>query len=110
MTQELLTTVSNGVGTITFNRPDVMNSVGPAQLDAVIAAMQTFESDDAVRAIVITGAGKSFCSGGDKAFLRALTDMTPEDIKRTVYRAFLGAARTIKLCTKPTVAAVNGPA
>lgn len=110
MTQELLKTVQNGVGTITFNRPEMMNGVGPAQLDELIAAMQAYEANDSVRAIVITGAGKAFCAGGDKRFLHEMTKMTPDEIKRVVYRAFLGAARAVKLCSKPTIAAVNGPA
>jgi enoyl-CoA hydratase/carnithine racemase len=110
MANELLTTVRDGIGTITFNRPDVMNAVAPPQLEEFIAAMQKLEADDAVRVIVITGAGKAFCAGGDMGFLQALTKMSPDEIKRTVYRAFLGATRTVKLCPKPTIAAVNGAA
>ncbi len=110
MKEELLCSIQNGVGTITFNRPDVMNSVGPAQLDELIAAVQAFEADDAVRVIVITGAGKAFSSGGDKGFLHDLTTMTQDQIRKTVYRAFLGATRTIKMCAKPTIASVNGAA
>ena len=110
MAQELLLTIQNSVGTISFNRPEMMNAVGPPQLEELISAIQAFEGNDDVRAIVITGIGKAFCSGGDKAFLRAITQATPDEIKRVVYRAFLGAARAVKLCSKPTIAAVNGPA
>mgnify|MGYP001588797975 CR=1 FL=1 len=110
MDQELLTRAENGVATITFNRPEVMNSVNPAYLYRVIDAVQKFDDDDSVRAIVLTGNGRSFCSGGDKAFLRDLTEMTPAQIRRTVYKSFLGTTRAIKLCSKPTLAALNGPA
>jgi enoyl-CoA hydratase/carnithine racemase len=107
---ELLTNVENGVGTITFNRPEVMNGLTPAYLHRFIATVQSFERDESVRVIVLTGAGKAFSSGGDKAFLRELTGMTPAQIRDAVYGSFLGATRTVKLCSKPTVAAVNGPA
>jgi enoyl-CoA hydratase/carnithine racemase len=110
LNQELLTKIENGVGTITFNRPEVMNGLTPAYLHDFIAAVQSFERDESVRVIVVTGAGKAFSSGGDKAFLRQLTGMTPAQIRDTVYGSFLGATRTVKLCSKPTVAAVNGPA
>ena len=110
MDQQLITQVDGGVGTITFNRPEVMNGLNPDYLQRFIAALQAFERDAAVRVIVLTGAGKAFSSGGDKAFLRELTRMTPAQIRDTVYNSFLGATRSIKLCSKPTIAAVNGPA
>jgi enoyl-CoA hydratase/carnithine racemase len=110
LNQELLTRIENGVGTITFNRPEAMNGLTPAYLLHFIAAVQSFERDESVRVIVLTGAGRAFSSGGDKAFLRELTGMTPAQIRDTVYGSFLGATRTVKLCSKPTVAAVNGPA
>lgn len=110
MNKELLTKVESGVATVTFNRPEVMNGLTPAYLHQFISAVQSFERDESVRVIVLTGAGKAFSSGGDKAFLRELLSMTPAQIRDTVYGSFLGATRTVKLCSKPTVAAVNGPA
>jgi enoyl-CoA hydratase/carnithine racemase len=107
---ELITTIKNGVGTIAFNRPAVRNSLTPEFLVRFIAVLQEFEHDDSVRAIVLTGVGKAFSSGGDMDFLHSLTNMTQSEIRTMVYSAFQGAARAIKLCGKPTVAAVNGPA
>jgi len=110
MTEDLITRIENRVGYITFNRSAVLNSFTPDFLGMLISAVQEFEKNDEVRAIVLTGAGKAFSSGGDKAFLNKLTKMTPMEIRSTVYTYFGGAAKTIKLCTKPTIAAVNGPA
>lgn len=110
MADDLLTRVDNRVGYISFNRPETMNGLTPDYLVKVIAAVNAFEADDGVRVIVLSGAGKAFSSGGDKKFLQELLQATAEQVKDTVYKSFLGAARTVKLCRKPTVAAVNGPA
>lgn len=107
---DLLCHVRGGIATITFNRPTVMNALSPSYLQRFIETFQRAEKQDDVRVIVLTGAGKAFSSGGEKAFLRELLQMTPTEVRDTVYGSFLGAARTVKLCAKPTVAAVNGPA
>lgn len=110
MEAELDVRIENRVATLTFNRPAVRNALTPALLERLIATIAELEADDVVRVLVLTGAGDSFSSGGDRDFLRALTAMTPQEIGRTVYRAFAGAAKAIKLCAKPTIAAVNGAA
>lgn len=110
MTEDLLTRIENRIGYITFNRPAVLNSFTPDFLSKLIDVVTAFEKNDDVRVIVLTGTGKAFSSGGDKSFLRALTRMTPFEIRSTVYSWFGGAAKAIKLCRKPTIAAVNGPA
>lgn len=110
MAEDLIIRIQNRVGYITFNRAKVLNSFSPEFLGSLITAVQTLEKNDEVRVIVLTGAGRAFSSGGDKAFLKALTKMTPMEIRTTVYTYFGGVAKTIKLCSKPTIAAVNGPA
>lgn len=110
VTKELIVQVANRIGTITLNRPEVRNSLTPAYLAHVIEAIRRLESDNEVRVIVLTGAGKAFSSGADMSFLNDLTGMTQEQIRTAVYSAFQGTTRAIKLCTKPTVAVVNGPA
>ena len=98
------------VGKITFNRPATLNAFTPEMLGEVTAAVQDFERDPAVRALLICGAGDSFSAGGDMDFLDELGRMTPFEIKGLVYANFAGATKTVKLCSMPTVAAVNGPA
>lgn len=110
MTQDILTSVQDGIGTITFNRPEMMNAVNPAVLRRVITAIEEMDADDAVRVLILTGSGRGFCAGGDRPFLAQLTKMTADQIKRTIYASFLGTARAIKMCSKPVVGAINGAA
>lgn len=110
MNDQLLTRVESQVGYITFNRPKVLNSFTPDFLANVIETIQRFENDERVRVIVFTGAGDAFSSGGDKEFLNDLTRMTPLEIRSTVYSRFGATAKAINDCSKPTIAAVNGPA
>jgi enoyl-CoA hydratase/carnithine racemase len=98
------------VGRITFDRPERLNSLRPETMDALMQAVAGFEAEPDVRAILITGRGEAFSSGGDMDFLDELTEMAPFAIKETVYRYFQGAVKRVKLCPKPTVAAVHGPA
>ncbi len=108
--EDILTRVENRIGVLTFNRPEVMNAVAPPYLLRVIDAFAKLEADPEVRVIIVTGAGKSFCSGGDRGFLDGLTRTPAHEIRDTVYASFQGVARAFKLSAKPTIAAVNGPA
>jgi enoyl-CoA hydratase/carnithine racemase len=110
MVDELLHTIADGIATVTFNRPETRNGMTPAYLETFIALVKTLEANKDVRVLLFTGAGEDFSSGGDKAFLQTLRTMTSEQVREVVYRAFLGAVRTVKLCAKPTVAAINGGA
>lgn len=63
---ELLTRVDNGVGFLTLNRPKAINSLNQAMVDAASATLRRWEHDDAVRAVVLDGAGeRGLCAGGD---------------------------------------------
>lgn len=98
------------VGVIAFNRPERLNSLIPATMAALQDAVAAFEGDDEVRALIVTGRGEAFSSGGDMDFLDELTRMSPREVKETVYRYFQGAVKRLTLCPKPTVAAVHGAA
>lgn len=108
--EDLLCEITEGVATLTFNRPASRNSLTPDYLLKLIDALQRCDRDDAARVIVLRGAGKAFCAGADMSFLDSLTRMTPDEIQQSVYAAFQGATRAIRMCTKPVVAAVHGPA
>ena len=103
--------VSDGVGLIRFNRPDVLNAfndeLGYAALDAVSSAAD----DDSVRCIVITGAGRAFSSGED---LGTLADGyragEVPDLGETLVKRYNPLIRAIRSAPKPVVAAVNGVA
>jgi enoyl-CoA hydratase/carnithine racemase len=63
--ETILTDVSEGLLTITLNRPERMNAFTPIMMAEMIAAFDMADADDAVRAIIVTGAGKAFCAGAD---------------------------------------------
>lgn len=100
----------DAVGRITLNRPELLNALAPQTLEEIQRALAELEADAAVRAILFIGKGASFSSGGDLALLERLASATPAEIRDTVYRFFAGGVKAVKLCAKPTVAAVRGHA
>lgn len=97
------------VALITLNRPDRLNALDQPMLDALQAACDRAEAEDSVGAVVLTGAGKAFSSGFD---LQAQAAATPQGVAewRPVLRRDFDAAMRFWHLSKPTVAAVHGPA
>ena len=102
---EVLTSREGAVLTITLNRPDVFNALNHA-LHAALRAALGDAADPAVRAVVITGAGRGFCAGQD---LREFSDLgtSIEDALEETYHPNI---RLVRGLAKPVIAAVNGPA
>jgi len=103
-------TEDSGIVTITLDRPDKMNAlVGHMRRD-LAEALEEAGSERAVRVVVITGAGRAFCAGGDLAYAAELIER--DDVEE--FARLLGAARrvvtAIRQMTKPVVASINGPA
>ena len=95
---------------VTLNRPDVMNAWDKQFGEELLAALQQAASDDAVRAVTITGAGRGFSSGAD---LRAGFETTAEgkpDVQKRLHGIYHPIIVTIRRMPKPVLAAVNGPA
>jgi enoyl-CoA hydratase/carnithine racemase len=65
MSQELLFEISEGVALITLNRPEAHNSMSAAIIEGIGEAYRRCDEDDAIRVVVVTGAGKAFCTGAD---------------------------------------------
>ncbi len=109
--ETLLTATTDGVLTITLNRPDTLNAFNGAMTDELTAALKTAERDADVRAIVITGAGRAFSSGQDLADLK--DQYAPGEKPLLGPRLRNGYNPIIKrICgmEKPVIAAVNGVA
>jgi enoyl-CoA hydratase len=98
----VLTSVTDGVGTLTLNNPDERNSLTAPMVTEIVAAVDAFEADESVGAIVVTGAPPAFCAGANLGNLRTADGASLGN----VYEGFLRVARS-KL---PTLAAVNGAA
>src|SRR5690349_6530217 len=64
-TPKLLTGIADGVMTLTLNRPDKLNAIDNEMARAILAALDSAASDDAVRAVRVGGAGRAFCAGRD---------------------------------------------
>jgi 2-(1,2-epoxy-1,2-dihydrophenyl)acetyl-CoA isomerase len=109
MSDAVLYTVDSGVGTLTLNRPDAMNSADGALKAGLQAALQQAAEDDAVRAVVLTGSGRAFCVGQDLRELLPLYATPDADLGETV-EAFNRCALALAGLHKPTVAAINGAA
>jgi enoyl-CoA hydratase len=98
---------------IRFNRPEVLNCIGPTTHRELIQAWTQFRDDDEARVAVITGTGdKAFCAGGDLKAQEGLVPVTPEEIaahNRGERPGILGPSRWTDIY-KPIIAAVNGVA
>jgi enoyl-CoA hydratase/carnithine racemase len=108
--ETLLTEREDGVLTVTLNRPDRLNAFTTQMLEDLLALFDEIDADDAVRAVVVTGAGRGFCAGADLGEGGGTFDAgggaggsVPRDGGgRVALRLFD--------CAKPVIAAINGPA
>lgn len=97
----------NGVASITLNRPESFNSFNDAQIGDVMAACMLAAEDDAIKVLVLTGAGKSFSAGGDAGMLAAM--QSSFDARYIFDRSAL-LLQSVYNFPKPVIAAVNGVA
>lgn len=98
----VITDVREGVGWLTLNNPSERNTLTAAMVAGIVAAMDAFEADEGVGAVVVTGAGSAFCAGADLGNLQTATGESLGNI----YEGFLRVARS----PLPTLAVVNGAA
>ncbi len=104
--------VADGRATIELNRPAALNAWNADLGDELRAAVDRVGSDDAVRAVLVRGAGRAFSSGADLRDLggRATTPEGVPDLRRVLVEAYHPIIAGIRRMPKPVVAAVNGPA
>jgi enoyl-CoA hydratase len=103
--ENLLYKTENGIATITVNRPDKLNALNKKTVEEIGSAIKLAETDSAVNAIIVTGAGpKSFVAGADISEFLGLTVEQGKALAQAGQNVFFA----IENCTKPVVAAVNG--
>jgi enoyl-CoA hydratase len=100
--QTIETQVEGSVGVITLNRPDALNALSAEMSAELNAALDGFENDDAIGAMVLTGSEKAFAAGAD---IKQMSSMHYLD---TMERGFLGDWDRLTRCRKPLLAAVSG--
>jgi feruloyl-CoA hydratase/lyase len=106
--QTLLIEVDEGIGWLTFNRPNKKNAMNPQLHLDMAAALEELRYNPDVRVVVVSGAGNSFCSGMDlKEFFTDLKDQ-PVEYDRILRVATEWRGRTLRYFPKPTIAMVNG--
>jgi enoyl-CoA hydratase/carnithine racemase len=110
MTQHLKFTIEDGIAKIVLDRPERMNAFTFEMIDAWTAALQRCRTDDAVKVIILTGTGASFCSGGDIVEMGDRLDQTPEQRKNELFNRIERIPLALEDLDKPVIAAVNGVA
>src|ERR1035438_9257808 len=98
----------NGIATLTLNRPEKRNAISYELIADLLRALEEVKNSPA-QVLILTGAGKAFCSGMDLDDLKSLIGRTPEQSLEDS-RTMVGLFRSLYEFPKPTIAAVNGPA
>ena len=111
---QILYEVADSIATITLNRPDQLNAFTNTMMREVLDAFDRVDADDAVRVVIVTGAGRGFCagadlSGGGDTFSRGGSDEVPEDVGIPRDGGGLVSLRIFE-CKKPVIGAINGAA
>jgi enoyl-CoA hydratase/carnithine racemase len=114
--ETLLTDLAEGVLTVTLNRPDKLNAFTVGMMSDLLDLFERVDSDDEVRVVVVTGAGRGFCAGADLSSgadtfdSNSAQDASEEGGRRAPRDG--GGLVTLRIfdCKKPFIAAINGPA
>lgn len=108
MTEPVLKTTDGAIATLTLNRPEKLNALDYETVDTLLAFLDGIEGDDAVRGVILTGAGRAFSAGGDiPEFSRSVAQGPEAALRDFVARGQRLTAR-IEAFRKPIVVAVNG--
>ena len=114
-TDELLCDLADGVATVTLNKPAKRNALGDVLTPALRAVLLTLEDDPRCGAVIVTGAGRAFCAGGDVSGMggagkRDADARPPADPVRGLIRKQEALTLRLHELAKPTIAAIPGPA
>lgn len=101
--------VDNGVATVTLIRPESHNALTPEMISGLTATFRQLGEDEAVRVVVLTGAGRSFCAGADLAYMRAAADYSFDE-SAADGQAIFDLMLAIDSCQRPVIGRINGAA
>ena len=98
----------NSIAFITLNRPENFNALDFQLGDDLISALEICQKDSTSRVVIITGAGKAFCSGGDLKMAKEYANLEPSEPYRQLTKKLNRIITDIRLLNKPVIAAING--
>lgn len=110
MAENLLFEVSDNIATLTLNRPEKLNAFTNDMLEGLIAALDDCDEREDVRAVILTGAGRGFCTGGDINTMGEATDSRPHVTKNRIWKVIQAFPKRLAHFEKPIIAAMNGVA
>jgi enoyl-CoA hydratase/carnithine racemase len=118
MSERVVCTIEDGVADVRLNRPEKMNALDPAMFKAIIATGKELAADKSLRAVVLSGEGKSFCSGLDFMSFQALAEADRENLPDDIFKADADSpanfaqqpAYVWTVLPVPVIAAVHGVA
>jgi 2-(1,2-epoxy-1,2-dihydrophenyl)acetyl-CoA isomerase len=111
--QTLRIEIEGEIGTLTLNRPDAFNAMSPEMIGELTTAFAWFADRAPLRALIVTGAGRAFCAGGDVTWFRKGVEDEEIDLPAEVRRgaeALHMAIVDLRRIPFPVIAAINGPA
>ena len=111
MSDDLLQTVKDGVAVLTLNRPERLNAMSQPMLDDLLEALPRLAEDGGVGAVVLAGAGRGFCAGGDVKAMAEGSEMRGVTLEERALglRGRMEVSRWLHEMPKPTIAMVRGP-
>jgi len=110
MTDQLLFEVRDKVAIMTLNRPEALNAFTPEILNGWVERIDEAQARDDVTALLVTGAGRGFCSGGDVKRMGEGADNTIHGAKHRIWTLIQSVAKRMATFDKPAIAAINGVA
>ena len=112
MGTDLIEQVKDGVAVLTLNRPDRLNAMSRPMLDALLEALPRLAEDPEIGVVVLTGAGRGFCAGGDVKAMAEGTELGGQTMEERAQalRSRMETSRWLHEMPKPTIAMMRGPA
>jgi len=107
---ELLETIEDGIATLTFNRPERLNALSTPIMQGLLDGLPRLAGDPAVKVVVLTGAGRAFCAGGDVKSMAEGSVQRSTAEATTRLRSRMEVSRILHELPKLTIAMINGPA